>query len=285
MNNFKVALQTMVLHHEIDTVGIYEAARKAKEIGYNALEISGHFECDQKRVDELVRAKKDFGIEIAAMNATFSGGFKNPSPFRDFVPLSLENDFDKVVSFANQLGTRHIRFAGMPVEQLDTMDKVRAYCACAEEYAQKLQKVGLDLCMHEHDDEFAKIEGKSYYAWIRELAPTMKFEFCVGGASHAAMDLCDTMESISGRMPLIHFTDIKILPPTPGCGRRPLQDKIASCPLGDGNINVKKFCDCAKACGNEYFIIEVTNFYGEDPYVAMKRAADNLKKAGYADCF
>ncbi len=285
MKKFKVTLQTMMLHHAIDTVGIYEAVRKAKEIGYNALEISGHFECDQKRVDELCRARDDFGIEIGALNATFAGGVQSTSPFRDFVPLSLENDFEKVVSFAKQLGTKYIRFAGMPVEQLDTMDKVRAYCVCAEEYAQKLEKEGLSLCMHEHDEEFAKIEGKTYYAWICELTPTMKFEFCVGGAAHAAMDLCDTMRSIAGRMPLIHFTDIKIVPPTPGCGRRPLQEKIAGCPLGDGNINVKKFCETAIECGNEYFILEANNLFGEDPYVAMQRAAENLKAAGFADCF
>lgn len=285
MGKFKVALQTMVLHHEIDTMGIYEAAKRAKEIGYNALEISGHFECDQKRVDELCKAREDFGIEIAALNAAFAGGFELDNPFRNFTPNRLEQDFDKVVRFARQLGTRHIRYAGMPVEQLDTMEKVEKYCKIAEEYAQKLKSEGLDLCMHEHDDEFAFIDGKSYYRWIQELAPTLKFEFCVGGAAHAAVDLVDTMESIRGRMPLIHFTDIKIIPPTPGCGRRPLQDKIASCPLGDGNINVKKFCDTAIECGNEYFIIEVSNFFGEDPYVAMKRAADNLKAAGFADCF
>lgn len=285
MKPFKTAIQTMMLHHEIDTVGMYEAAKIAHDIGYNALEISGHFRMDQARVDDLCRACKDFGMEVAALNATFSGGFQSNSPIRDFVPLSLENDFEKVVSFAKQLGTRYIRYAGMPVDQLDTMEKLKAYCVEAEKYASMLENEGLHLCMHEHDDEFARIEGKTYYAWIQELAPHLQFEFCVGGAAHAAVDLCDTMRTIAGRMPLIHFTDIKIVPPTPGCGRRPLQEKIAGCVLGDGNINVKKFCETAMECGNEYFMIEANNLFGEDSCSAMQRAADNLKKAGFAHCF
>lgn len=285
MKKFKVALQTMVLHSVIDTEGIYEAARKAKEIGYNALEISGHFECNESRVAELCRARDDFGLEIAALNVAFSGGFQNPSPFSGFEPLSLEKDFSKVVSFAKQLGTRYIRYAGMPVEELDTLEKVKSYCATTQKYTKMLQAEGLTLCMHEHDEEFAKIDGRTYYSWMIELAPDLKFEFCVGGAAHAAMDLCDTLKSISGRVPLIHFTDIRIVPPTPGCGRRTLQEKIVSCPLGDGNIPVKKFCDTAMECNNEYFILECNHFFGEDPVAAMKRAADNLKAAGYADCF
>ncbi len=280
---FKVALQTMVLHREIETAGIYEAARKAKEMGYNALEISGHFQCDQKRVDALCLAKEDFGLEIAALNAAFSGGYPMDMPFSN--PLMLENDFETAVSFARQLDTWYIRYAGMPVGHLDTMEKVRSYCAAAERYAQRLEAEGLSLCMHEHEEEFCRIQGKTYYQWILELAPSLKFEFCVGGASHAAVDLYDTMHMLRGRMPLLHFTDIKVIPPTPDCGRRPLQEKIASCPLGDGNIPVKKFCDAAAECGNEYFILEAATFGGEDVCTAMKRAADNLKAAGYGHCF
>ena len=120
-----------------------------------------------------------------------------------------------------------------------------------------------------------------------EKCPDLAFEFCVLGAAHAGLDLQDVLESISGRVPLIHFEDVKIAAkPMFANGRRtPLEEIILGCPLGDGNINLKKFCSKAIECGNEYFILEVSDFRGEDVYAAMKRAADHLKAAGFADTF
>ncbi len=286
MDKTKVTLQTMVIHRDIDGLGIYEALRKVKAIGYNAVEISGHFQCTGEMVTDLCRARDDFGMEIAALSVEFGGGFAPDRPVnRTFRPNRLEEDFDKVVDYCKRMGTRYVRYAGMPVSLLDAMDNVEAYCRSAEEYALRLGERGLGLCMHEHDDEFSRIGGKTYYEWAVELAPHLQFEFCTGGASHAAMDLGDTLRLVRDRVPLIHFTDIKVARPIPGEGRKPLQDKILGCPLGDGNINVKKFMDAALECGNRYFIIEVSDFRGEDPYAGMERAAGNLKKLGYGHCF
>ena len=93
------------------------------------------------------------------------------------------------------------------------------------------------------------------------------------------------MESIKGRMPLIHIEDIKVKPVESMGPNAILNERILGCPLGDGNVNIKKFCDTAIACENEYFIIEVSDFRGEDVYTAMKRAAEAVKAAGFADTF
>lgn len=287
MTNFKTALQSMVIHHDIDTIGAYGALRKVKKIGYNVFEVSGHFECTDELVDELIRAKEDFDLEVCALSVAYNGQFpaKQPPHRQGFRQLKLVEDFDQAVSYAKRLGCKNLRYAGMPVMQLDTMEKLDAYCTLTESLAVRLTEHGLNLCMHNHDTEFAKINGKTYYDWVIEKCPTLCFEFDVLGAAHAAIQLYDCMESIRGRMPLIHIEDIKVKAVEAMGPNAPLNDRILGCPLGDGNVNIKKFCDTAIACGNDYLIIEVSDFRGEDVYVAMKRAADAVKAAGFANTF
>lgn len=287
MKKFKTALQSMVIHHDIDTIGAYETLRKVKAIGYNVFEVSGHFECSDALVDELCRAKEDFDMEICALSVVYTGQFpaKQPPHRQNMPQLKLVDDFDRAVSYAKRMDCKNLRFAGMPVVQLDTMEKLDAYCELTESLAVRLKEHGIHLCMHNHDSEFAILEGKTYYEWVIEKCPTLCFEFDVLGAAHAAIQLYDCMESISGRMPLIHIEDIKVKAMESMGPNAPLNDRILGCPLGDGNVNVKKFCETAAACGNDYLIIEVSDFRGEDVYVAMKRAADAVKQAGFADTF
>ena len=164
MMKFKTTMQTMVLHEAIEREGMYAAAKKTAEIGYHALEVSGHFPCTEETVTDLCRARDDFGMEIAALNAEFLAGYPSQRPPQPgFQPLRLEEDFGQVVDYCRRMGTKYVRYAGMPVAYLDTEEKVRAYCARAEEYACRLGDAGLTLCMHEHDDEFARIGGRTYY--------------------------------------------------------------------------------------------------------------------------
>ena len=287
MTKFKTSLQTMVIHEAIDTLGVYEAVRKVKEIGYNSIEISGHFECNQEMVNELCRARDDFGVEICALSVSYSGPFRGFNPFRrNFVPNRLPEDFDKVVAFCKQLGCRYVRYAGLPAS-ISSFEDLKKYFEYTEEICLRLEKEGIKLCMHNHDTEFIKYNGKTAFAWSVELAPHLNYEFDVLGAAHAGTNLLEDMQLIKGRMPLIHFEDIKVIPkPATAPGVRPhLDEYIVGCPLGEGNVPVKSFCDTAMECGNEYFIIEVSNFFGVDPYDGLKLAADNLKAAGYADTF
>ncbi len=122
MKKFKTAIQTMVIHRDIDELGAFEALKKAQAIGYNVAEISGHFECNQQLVDGFVRARRELGMETAALSVNYMGGVDSGMPpmFRH-TPLRLEEDFDRVVDYCGQLECRYVRYAGMPTVQLDSM--------------------------------------------------------------------------------------------------------------------------------------------------------------------
>ena len=276
----KTALQTMVIHKAIVELGAFEALRLAKEAGYNAAEISGHFPCDDALVAELCRARDELGMEICALNVVYDGPFGKTDRPAGSSTLSLTEDFEKAVSYAKRLGTKYLRYAGSPAHAMTDLGKVREYFAGVEAICLRLEERGLKLCMHNHDTEFAKVDGRFILDWAAELAPHLCFEFDVAGACHAAVDLRSAAKKLSGRMPLIHFCDVKIVP---HAGRVHLEETIVGCPLGEGNVDVKAFVETAMECGNEYFIIEMPD--QSDPYASIRLAADNMKALGFAHTF
>jgi len=276
----KTALQTMVIHKAINDLGAFEALRLAKEAGYNAAEISGHFPCDDAMVEALCRARDELGMEICALNVVYGGPFGPAQRPAGSSTLSLTEDFDRAVAYARRLGARYLRYAGSPAHALTDEEKLREYFAGTEALCLRLEEQGLKLCMHNHDSEFAKVKGRFILDWAATLAPHLCFEFDAVGACHAAVDLRAAMGKLSGRMPLIHFADVKIVP---HAGRVHLEETVVSCPLGEGNIDVKAFVETAMACGCEYFIIEMPD--QPDPYASIRLAADNLKALGFGYTF
>lgn len=91
--------------------------------------------------------------------------------------------------------------------------------------------------MHNHDQEFARFQGRTYYEWTVEKCPQMCYEFDVLGAAHGAIQLYVCMTHISGRIPLIH----KVKPVEAIGPNAILKERILGCPLGDGNSNIRKF--------------------------------------------
>ena len=276
----KTALQTMVIHKAIVELGAYEALRLAKEAGYNAAEISGHFPCNDDMVEALCRARDELGMEICALNVVYEGPFEPAERPAGGSTLFLVRDFDRAVAYAKKMGTKYLRYAGSPAHALTDLDRIREYFAGVEEICLRLEKEGLKLCMHNHDSEFAKVGGRFILDWAAELAPHLCFEFDVAGACHAAVELCAAVKNLTGRVPLIHFCDVKIVP---HAGRVHLEETIVGCPLGEGNVDVKAFVEAAMEAGNEYFIIEMPD--QSDPYAAIKLAADNMKALGFAHTF
>lgn len=276
----KTALQTMVIHKAIVELGAFEALRLAKEAGYNAAEISGHFPCDDTLVEALCRVRGELDMEICALNVVYDGAFGRMDRPAGGSTLSIADDFDRAVSYAKRLGTKYLRYAGSPAHALTDLEKVRTYFAGTEALCLQLEGEGLKLCMHNHNGEFAKVDGRFILDWAVELSPHLCFEFDAAGACHGAVDLHGAMQKLSGRMPLIHFCDIKIVP---RAGRVHLEETVVGCPLGEGNIDVPAFAKTAEACGCEYFIIEMPD--QRDPYAAIKLAADNMKTLGFAHTF
>lgn len=283
MSKIKVAFQTMNAHKDIEENGFFAAAKNIQACGYNALEISGHFEINDKLIEDVLRAKAELGMEICAMSVVYNGQFDLPLHFR-MTPLRLVEDFDRVVEIARRIGAKNVRFAGMPAAQLLTLEDVKTYCALTEEYAAKLAKHGIKLCMHNHHGEFRKLDGKFLYDYAMELCPSLCFEYDLLGMLYGTADVYERLAMEKGRAPILHYEETKITN-AGGFGPDAVKAALVPCRLGEGCVDVPRFIAVAEESGVEYLIVEATNLDGLDEYGCMKKSADNLKALGYADRF
>ncbi len=268
---YKVTFQTMMLFELAQKIGVYDALKKVREIGYEAIEISGHFPLDEASLKELLRAKNDFGLDISSMSVSFSGHIPTGPRKDGRASVSLVNDYDEIVSRCRLLDCHYVRFAGAPLVACEDFGEMKAFFASCEEYARRLSADGIGLCMHNHANEFTRLKGKTVFEWAALLAPTMKYELCIFNAQLSGYNISDLARSNAGRVPLIHFEDIAV---TPLDGHQNMQ-VFRGCVFGEGNIDVESFCRAANEAGTEYFILE-NDMY--DPETIMDKMAEGYKR-------
>ncbi len=272
----KVALQTMVIEKDIEQIGAYEALRKVKEIGYEAIEISGHLNLDDETIEQIERACKDFGLEVCALSCEYTGKVQRKSFFPGHKQLSLLHDFEGTVETAKRLNCSILRFAGQPVEMFnDDPEEMREYFRLTSEFGRKLAAEGITLCAHNHESEFHKIAGKTVWQWSVEECPELHYEMDIFGVQMSGMNPVDFLNTAAGRVDLIHYSDIAIK-----CKEDPRfsLDMIRRVPLGLGNINAQAVKTAAEQTGTKFFIMEAADMEGLDGYQVMKLALDNYDK-------
>lgn len=272
----KAALQTMCINDAIEKEGAYEAFRKAKEIGYTDLEISGHINLTDEFIQEAEKARNDFGLNICAVSCEYTGQYDNPSFFPGQKALRLTDNYEEAVATTKKLHSSILRYAGQPVESYQSFEDVKKYCEVTEEYAKRLKKDGITLCAHNHEGEFARFNGKTAFEWSLELAPDLAYEMDIFGVQMSGMNPLDFLAKAKGRVPLIHFSDIAI---KPGKDPRLTLDMIQRVPLGMGNFNVPAILKKAEEAGSEYFIMEAASLPGKDAFEVMALAKNNFDEA------
>lgn len=272
----KPALQTMVIEEDIEKIGAYEALRKVKEIGYEAIEISGHLNLDDETIDQIERACKDFGLEVCALSCEYTGKVQRKSFFPGHRQLSLLNDFEGTVETAKRLNCTTLRFAGQPVEMFhDDVEEMREYFRLTSEFAKRLAEEGITLCAHNHESEFHKIDGKTVWQWSVEECPELHYEMDIFGVQMSGLSPIDFLKTAAGRVDLIHYSDIAIAVKE---DPRFTLDMIQRVPLGLGNINALAVKTTAEETGTRYFIMEAAKMEGLDGYQVMKLALDNYNQ-------
>ena len=68
-----LGLQLMMLKDQINEKGMYEVLRQVRELDIDAVEVS-QVEMTDELIDDLVRGRAAFDVEIAAMSATIDPG-------------------------------------------------------------------------------------------------------------------------------------------------------------------------------------------------------------------
>ena len=161
-NKGLIGIQLSTIKKTLNEFGIYETMRKCADMGYHCVEIS-QLPMTQENVDAFRRAKDDFGIKIAAINAVITGRTPDAE--------CLKNDYDKIIADCRALDCDLLRMGSGPAQRFTTREGVLEFCEELKEYIPRLKADGIDYYYHNHAQEFRKFDGEYVLDILRDNSP------------------------------------------------------------------------------------------------------------------
>ena len=284
----RIGVQAMMLKEEFASLGPFETLRAVRGIGYRSVELS-QIAMTPDNVAEIGRARAELGVEVAAVSATLE-------PLPRSVADSLSEDFEKIVSDANALGTSLVRIGWVPNEAMNSLEAVEDFSAKIAVAATRLADNGLKLLYHNHVLEFVKRGGRYFLDVMLDRAPDLGLEIDVHWVQRAGLDPVATLLAYGERVSLIHLKDFRIgtLPDSAfaklaegdAAGYKfDFLNLVQFAEIGEGNLNFPTIIAASEQTAASHLLVEQDELYGRSALECLAISYDNLLRLGYADLF
>src|SRR5207302_10822912 len=86
------------------------------------------------------------------------------------------------------LGTPYYTCAWLPDSDYATADSIKKTAERVEQSRELLAKGGVTLCMHNHDHEFRRLDGKTKFEILAHFCPKFQFELDVYWSANFAAE-------------------------------------------------------------------------------------------------
>lgn len=140
----KIAAQLFTLRDYMQTPEEIEASlKKVKDIGYNAVQVSGLGIIDPKALKEMTN---QLGLEICATHISYA---------------DLTEKMDEIIEKHQIWGCKYVGLGCMPMDQSTTKEGYLAFAKKATEIGHQLKSGGLKFIYHNHNFEFTKFGGRT----------------------------------------------------------------------------------------------------------------------------
>jgi sugar phosphate isomerase/epimerase len=168
-----------------------------------------------------------------------------------------------VIEEMQTLGCEHVVVPWLSPERR-TPEFTTELVTYLNEWAPELEEAGLRLGYHNHEFEFAPLNGKTMFDLIRDgTAPSnVSLQIDLGWAQFAGADPVQLVRENAGRVPLLHGKDMSA--------------EGGSATTGEGTLPWKKIIKAAQDAGTEYLIVE--NDQPDDSLADAEKALENLQR-------
>ncbi|TDF93164.1 sugar phosphate isomerase/epimerase family protein [Paenibacillus piri] len=251
----KIAAQLYTLREFLKTPeGIAESLKKVKQIGYEAVQVSGVGPIGDQELKELADREQ---LTICATHI----------PYPD-----LTDRLDDVIKKHQLWGCKYVGLGGMPNEYRTSKEGYIEFAKKASEIGRKLDAAGLKFIYHNHNFEYAKFDGKTGMEILLEQsdASAFDFELDVYWVQAGGGDAVEWIKKFDGRMKVVHLKDMAVTPER--------EQRFAE--VGEGNMNFPAILNACREIGAEWGAVEQDQSYGRDPFECLATSFNNLKKLG-----
>lgn len=245
IRNIGLQLYTVRSAMAKDLEGTLDAIAKA---GITELEFAGYY-------------NKDAAWWQAALKKR---GFKAPST-HEGMPAT-DDGWDAIFQRATQMGHELVVVPSVSNEYRGTVEKVQKLCDRLNVGAEKASQYGLMFGYHNHDQEFAPMEGTSMWDVMtaRTDAALVKLELDCYWATKAGKKPLDIINQWPGRIVAVHVKDATPAP------------ELKMTEVGAGTIDYKSILATGRANGLQWWFIE--HDMPADPIASITASAAAMKK-------
>ena len=230
---------------------IAQTMKKVREMGYEAVQVSGMGPIDPKELKKIVDGE---GLTIAATHIGFD---------------RMRDQPETVIEEHQLWGCKHPAIGGLPQDYRNA-EGFHRFAKEASAVAKKLAEGGLTFSYHNHSFELEKFGDKTGLEILRTESDPKYFnlEIDTYWVQHGGGDPAEWILKCKGRIPLLHLKDMA------NKGGQPLMAEI-----GEGNLNWPRILDAAKEAGVEWYLIE-QDICQRDPFESLAISLRNLRNMG-----
>ena len=242
----KVALQLYTVR-DYCTEDLFGTLRKAKEIGYSAVEFAGFY--DHKPADIKI-VLEELQLQVAGLHVSYQ---------------VLLHETASIVDAANILGTKNVVLAVIPNELRDEAG-YRQVKGELQSLSEQLKAEGIRLSYHNHAFEFETLVDSKYalsYLLDAEDSPNLYAEVDVFWVKKAGTEILSYIHNYKDRMPIMHLKDMSH------------NQEHYDVPIGTGSIDFIPILQWGEQYGVEWYVIEQDNCRF-DAMESVKLSYDNL---------
>lgn len=259
---FGVGIQLYTLRDAM-AADVAGTLKKVSDIGYKNLELAGY--ADGKFYGfapaEFKKMVNDLGMEVLSSHAAVES-------------TGITPETAKVMADAHaEVG---VKYCVQPWvnDQDRTIDTYKKMIADWNEVGRIMKGVGIQFAYHNHNFEFANINGvvPYYDIFMPEMdADLITMELDLFWASKAGQDPIAMFNKYPGRFQLLHFKDMKTK-------QEPFFDVIKDdvCSVGEGVIDFKNILTAKEVAGAKYIFVEDDNQGNGKPFEAIETSINNI---------
>ncbi|MDP2335990.1 MAG: sugar phosphate isomerase/epimerase [Bacteroidota bacterium] len=238
---------------KVDALG---TLKQVADMGYITLEAANYADGKIYGMSpaELKKTVKDLGMKMTSAHLGGPNYTKEThNEAMDWWKKALEDHLEA--------GVRFLVKPSMPMPK--TLDEVKIWCDFYNAIGELTSGSKVQFGYHNHDREFAKIEGESIYDLMLKNTDPKKvfFEMDVYWVTKGGASPVDYMKKYSDRFPVLHIKDEK--------------------EIGEsGLIDFKSIYETAYKNGLKDSFVEVER-YNFDPIVSVRKSYEYLNAASY----
>jgi len=254
----RIGAQYYTIREHLMTMEDFElSCQKIAGIGYQIVQISG----TPLPAKEMREVLDKYGLSVVTSHRKFD----------DFL-----TDLDEIIDYNKTLGSSLCGVGMMPLDRIETSETLSQFIAEVNRVGEELRKENLYFGYHNHEIEYAKIDGKLIMDRLIEETDPEQFNFIfdtywaqVGGVTPQ-----DEIRRLGKRAMAVHFKDYKV--------DRFERSTAKMCEVGSGNLNWDEIIVACEEVGVKWALVEQdVNHVDNDSFKALKMSYDYLTTKGF----